>query len=180
MRGYKTAGKPGPRDLSPGSWLPHVELLHTSWFVRWLRRTSGNIFSRTASFPPCKIRLSFEHFVAAFPATRRQQIKFPSLAILFCIPHGQVFSGLSCRRVLCCRFERCESGTIAGLSSVSRAFLYIKNYCRPQEWSISNFSCSLTRNIMSHSMKNLAFHSLLSWKMMRLPILIISLIHYSL
>ena len=29
------------------------------------------------------------------------------------------------------------------------------------EWSISTFTCSLTRNMISHSMKNLAFHSLL-------------------
>ena len=29
----------------------------------------------------------------------------------------------------------------------------------PQEWSISNFSCSLTRNITSHSMENLAFYT---------------------
>ena len=28
-----------------------------------------------------------------------------------------------------------------------------------QEWSISNFSCSLTRNITSHSMENWALHS---------------------
>ena len=34
-----------------------------------------------------------------------------------------------------------------------------------QEWSISNFSCSLTRNITSRSIKNLAFHSLLRCKM---------------
>ena len=34
-----------------------------------------------------------------------------------------------------------------------------------QEWSISKFPCSLTRNITSHSIKNLAFHSLLRWKM---------------
>ena len=33
------------------------------------------------------------------------------------------------------------------------------------EWSISNFPCSLTTNITSHSMKDLAFHSLLRWKM---------------
>ena len=32
-----------------------------------------------------------------------------------------------------------------------------------QEWSISNFPCSLTRNITSHRMKNFAFHSLLRW-----------------
>ena len=31
-----------------------------------------------------------------------------------------------------------------------------------QEWSISNFSCSPTRNITSYSMENLAFHSLLT------------------
>ena len=40
-----------------------------------------------------------------------------------------------------------------------------------QEWSTSNFSCSLTRNITSHSMKNLAFHSLLRCKMIVLPTL---------
>ena len=42
-----------------------------------------------------------------------------------------------------------------------------------QEWSISNFICSLTRNITSHSMKNLAFNILLKWKMIIPPILII-------
>ena len=50
---------------------------------------------------------------------------------------------------------------------------------RSQGWSISNFPCSLTRNITSHSMKNLAFHSLLRWKMIILPILTTSLIHLS-
>ena len=30
---------------------------------------------------------------------------------------------------------------------------------------MSNFPCSLTKNITSHSMKNLAFHRLLRWKM---------------
>ena len=29
-----------------------------------------------------------------------------------------------------------------------------------QEWSISNFPCSLTRNITPHTVKNMAFHSL--------------------
>ena len=45
-----------------------------------------------------------------------------------------------------------------------------------REWSISNFTYSLTRNMTSHSMKNLAFHSLLRWKMFILPILTTSLI----
>ena len=31
-----------------------------------------------------------------------------------------------------------------------------------QEWSISNFSCSLTRNTTSHGVEKVAFHSLLS------------------
>ena len=48
-----------------------------------------------------------------------------------------------------------------------------------QEWSMSNFSCSLTRNITPHSMKNLAVHSLLSWQMIILPILTTSLIRFS-
>ena len=39
--------------------------------------------------------------------------------------------------------------------------------------------CSLTINITSHSMENLAFHSFLSWKTIRLPILTTSLIHWS-
>ena len=42
------------------------------------------------------------------------------------------------------------------------------------------FPCSLTRNITSHSMKNLAFHSLLRWEMIILPILTTSFIHFSL
>ena len=33
------------------------------------------------------------------------------------------------------------------------------------EWSTSNFPCSLTRNNTSHSMENLALHTLLWWKM---------------
>ena len=49
-----------------------------------------------------------------------------------------------------------------------------------QEWPISNFSCSLTRNITSHSMKNLASHSLLRWKMIVPPNLTTLLIHFSL
>ena len=48
------------------------------------------------------------------------------------------------------------------------------------QWSISRFSCNLTRNATSHSMENLAFHSLLGWKMLILPILTTSLIHFSL
>ena len=43
---------------------------------------------------------------------------------------------------------------------------------------MSNFPCSLTRNITSHSMKNLAFHGLLRWKMIILPLLTTSLIHF--
>ena len=49
-----------------------------------------------------------------------------------------------------------------------------------QEWSMSNFPCSLTRSITSHSMENLAFHSLRRWQMIILPILTTSLIHISL
>ena len=45
---------------------------------------------------------------------------------------------------------------------------------------MSNFLCSLTSNITSNSMRNLAFHSLLRWKMIMLPILITSPIHFSL
>ena len=49
--------------------------------------------------------------------------------------------------------------------------LYTKLPLHSQEWSISNFLCSLTRNFTSHSMENLAFHSLLRWKMITLPVL---------
>ena len=47
------------------------------------------------------------------------------------------------------------------------------------EWSSSNFSCSLTSNITSHSMKNLGFHSWLRWKMITLPLLTTSPIYFS-
>ena len=45
---------------------------------------------------------------------------------------------------------------------------------------MSNFLCSLASNITSNSMRNLAFHSLLRWKMIILPIPITSPIHFSL
>ena len=45
-----------------------------------------------------------------------------------------------------------------------------------QEWSSSNFPNSLARNITRHYIKNLAFRSLLRWKIMILPILTPSLI----
>ena len=46
------------------------------------------------------------------------------------------------------------------------------------EWSMSNFSCSPTRNITSHSKENLAFHSLLRWKMIIIQILATPLMHF--
>ena len=46
------------------------------------------------------------------------------------------------------------------------------------EWSMPNFSCSLTRNITSHSKENLAFHSLLRWKMIIIQILATPLMHF--
>ena len=41
-----------------------------------------------------------------------------------------------------------------------------------QEWSMSNFPCSLARNITSHSMENLAFHSFLRWKMISILLIL--------
>ena len=41
--------------------------------------------------------------------------------------------------------------------ALSNSMCFIHSHGR----SISNFSCSLTRNITSHSIENLAFHSLL-------------------
>ena len=41
---------------------------------------------------------------------------------------------------------------------------------------MSNFPCSLTRSMTSHSMENLTFHSLLRWKMIILQIFAASLI----
>ena len=40
----------------------------------------------------------------------------------------------------------------------------------------SDFSCSLTRNITSHSMENLVLHALCRWEMHDYPVLITSLI----
>ena len=56
----------------------------------------------------------------------------------------------------------------------------IRLRCLEQQRSISNFPCSLTRNITSHSMKNLAFHSLPGWNVIILPILTTLLVHFSL
>ena len=49
----------------------------------------------------------------------------------------------------------------------------------PQEWSIIDFPCSLTRNITSHSMNSFTFHNFLRWKMIILPLLTKSLTHFS-
>ena len=46
------------------------------------------------------------------------------------------------------------------------------------EWSMSNFPSSPTRNITSHSKENLAYYSLLRWKMIVIQILTTSLIHF--
>ena len=43
---------------------------------------------------------------------------------------------------------------------------------------MSNFPCSPTRNITSHSKENLAFHSLLRWKKITIQILATSLMHF--
>ena len=45
---------------------------------------------------------------------------------------------------------------------------------------MSNFPCSLTRNTTPHSTEHLAFHSVLWWKIIILPILTSTLIHFSL
>ena len=65
----------------------------------------------------------------------------------------------------------CPTSRIVGLHIIMLVF--------SQEWSMSNFSCSITRNITSHSIKNLASHHLLRWKMIILPILTTSLMHFS-
>ena len=64
------------------------------------------------------------------------------------------------------------------LGNNSRLFSVVANVQPLLEWSMSNFSCSLTRNTTSHSMKNLDFHSLSEFVI--LPILTTSFIHPSL
>ena len=54
---------------------------------------------------------------------------------------------------------------------------YLQSMCET-EWLISNLPHSLTRNITSHSMKNLAFHSWLRWEMIILLILTTSFITF--
>ena len=54
------------------------------------------------------------------------------------------------------------------------------NPSTPKSDQISNFPCNLSRNITSHSMKNLAFHSLLKLKDDYCTSLITSLVHFSL
>ena len=75
-----------------------------------------------------------------------------------------------------------KASLVRGIASNIARKVACVNSAQPfhsQEWSSSNSSCSLTRNITSHSMKNLVFHSLLRWKMIMLPILINSFIHFS-
>ena len=82
---------------------------------------------------------------------------------------------------LCRKSSKCLSFTSRHKSSVLdnpryykvRRYYEVWRYRRAvhsQERSISNFLCSFTRNISSHSMKNLALHRLLMGKMIILPI----------
>ena len=67
------------------------------------------------------------------------------------------------------------TGAATTPASVSESFIHTvvlwEGYQRPQlqpfhsqEWWVSNFPCSLTRNTTLHSMENSAFRSLLRWK----------------
>ena len=70
-------------------------------------------------------------------------------------------------------------GTAQEIESLIRSEHF--NPFSSQEWSISNFPCSLTRDITSHhTVWGIWLHSLLRWKMIILPILTTSLIHISL
>ena len=60
------------------------------------------------------------------------------------------------------------------------SYVYVNLSFHSQEWSISHFSCSLTKNITWHSVKNLAVHSFLRSKMIILPKFTTSHIHFSL
>ena len=60
------------------------------------------------------------------------------------------------------------------------AIPFLANFNPFREWSNLNFPCSLTRNITSHSIRNLAFHSLLRWKMIILYNFSLSRLHISL
>ena len=72
---------------------------------------------------------------------------FPNAARLISETVGR-FVTVGSRLPLLCSL--CAFSIFADGSVTTRA-------CR--EWSVSNFSCSLTRNITSHSMKNSSFHN---------------------
>ena len=79
------------------------------------------------------------------------------------------------------RAESLRAGPILLLPSLRRQNVVGNSFYTPsQEWSISNLPCSFVRNFTSHSMKNLAFHSLPRLKIIIIPILASSLTHISL
>ena len=63
-----------------------------------------------------------------------------------------------------------EGGLVVSLNSVPHSFVHFLRKLS-LKWSIINFPHSPTRNITSHSVKNLTFRSLLRWKIVILPIL---------
>ena len=91
------------------------------------------------------------------------------MCFLFLVGRWQYVHGSWVRNIVSLSFSPPRQGDRG--EKVSRA--------QGQPWSISNFRCSLARNITSHSTKNLAFHTLLRWKMVILAILTTSLIHLS-
>ena len=71
---------------------------------------------------------------------------------------------IKCTNVCLCEMLQISVNSGKVYRSSSRSHEQLKLASHSQEWSISNFSCCLTRNITSHSMENLAFPILLRWK----------------
>ena len=118
--------------------------------VRWMALPEGRLRGLQAS----RVRLDL-HSCPAVPSTEREE----------------------CARHPANRGPTADSWLMSRSGNQLVKVTLTFNY---QEWSISNFPCSLTGNITPYSMENLAFYSLLRWKTIILTILTTLLIYFSL
>ena len=166
------------RRISPKESGPRTKYRSTDW--------SGPRSSWTFPRKPRKTRMH-KCWLKTWRAGKRNMTRSRMMPFCSCIPDGES-SGptgksiweLTPKILLFCIFQ-VSSVSLACPSALRFVFFSRKRRTLPlpllphlprssssfhsQKWSILNFPCSLTSNITSHSMENMAFHSLLGWKM---------------
>ena len=178
------------RELNGSSW----QFLKHNWGFKYTKYTSICTDSDCCAFAP-KILVSFPRIpfpetikwrIRGFPARKNSCVNMKTRVAKHCGRKRAGHCGLITNRCSqdfsCVRNMNCMSATTWTVQIVQILLneIILQDFPtgrRLSSWltlshlRVINVPCGLTRNIISHSMKNLAFHSLLRWKMIILSIL---------